>query len=93
MRAAAFAAPTTGTYGNLARNAFTSPRTWSFDAALSRRFQIREQQALDVRIEAFNVRNSFRPTNPSTAISGATFGQICNSFDPRLMEFALKYTF
>jgi len=77
--------------------------------ALARAFQVSEGRRLEVRVEAYNVTNSFRPTfgpvtNGAAQITtGAsilglsmavnTFGQIRNSLDPRIMQFALKYVF
>ena len=75
--------------------------------SLSRGFNLREAQSLDVRAEAFNVTNSFRPAGiagaPSlaggvgsgnaTALSSNTFGQIRNALDPRILQFAVKYVF
>ena len=90
---AAFAPQGLGTFGNVGYNAFVGPRTWSFDMALSRTFNLREMQRLEVRAEAFNVTNSFRPGNPGTAINSNTFGQIRTSQDPRILQFALKYVF
>jgi Carboxypeptidase regulatory-like domain/TonB dependent receptor len=58
---AAFTLPTAGTYGNVGWNSLIGPGTWSFDMSLSRAFNLREMQRLEVRAEAFNVTNSFRP--------------------------------
>ncbi len=91
---AAFQQPALGTYGNVARNSLQGPGRFSFDMAVSRSFNVRESQHLEVRAEAFNVTNSFRPDNPAANISQTnTFGQIRASLDPRVMQFALKYVF
>jgi hypothetical protein len=89
----AFAIPATGTFGNVARNSVRGVGSWDFDTALSRVFRLRESQRFEVRAEAFNVLNSFRPTNPSTSVNGSTFGVIRTARDPRIMQFALKYVF
>jgi hypothetical protein len=93
LNLAAFVQPTLGTLGNMGRNNVIAPSTWQFDISLSREFQIRENQKLEFRAEAYNITNSFRPVNPAVAINGNTFGQIRNSLDPRIMQFALKYVF
>ena len=106
---AAFSLPDTGTVGNVGRNSLTGPGTWSFDMGLSRAFPVRENQRLEFRAEAYNILNSFRPGCPSGttgAVGGScpvggvnavftsnVFGQIRNSLDPRIMQFALKYVF
>ncbi len=89
----AFGVPAPGTLGNHGRNSLVGPGTWDFDAALSRIFSIREAQKLEFRAEAYNVTNSFRPLNPGTSITSGTFGQIRTAAAPRIMQFALKYTF
>jgi hypothetical protein len=64
--------------------------------ALSRTFSVREVTKLEVRAEAFNVTNSFRPGVPGagfTTINNNTFGQIRTALDPRILQFALKYVF
>jgi len=103
LNPAAFAAPATGTIGNLGRNAVVGPATWSFDLSLSRAFAVMERRRLEIRVEAYNVTNSFRPllansglsatVSPGTALSSNTFGQIRNSGDPRIMQFAAKFVF
>jgi hypothetical protein len=71
---------TTPAAGQFAQNHgqlnIVGPSFWQWDAAISRTFQITEGQKVQARIEAFNVPNSFRPTNPSTSLTGGTFGQI-----------------
>jgi hypothetical protein len=73
--------------------------------ALSRFFQVRENQRLEFRAEAFNVTNSiimpptlvaapgFAAGGPVANLNSNTFGQILNSRDARIMQFALKYSF
>jgi hypothetical protein len=95
FNAAAFAAPAAGAYGNAGFNNVVGPGFWQWDQALSREFQIREGQKLELRAEAFNVTNSLRRGNPGTTLSAAnTFGRIVSSNGgPRVMQFALKYVF
>ena len=89
----AFGQPAPGTLGNLGRVTLQLPLNWQFDTGLARMFHIREAQTLEIRAEAFNVLNSFRPGNPATALNSAQFGKIITAQDPRLMQFALKYVF
>jgi hypothetical protein len=93
LNPAAFAQPALGTLGNFGRVNIKGVGSWQFDMALARVFQFRETQSLEFRAEAYNVTNSFRPSNPSTNINQNTFGQIRGSQAPRIMQFALKYLF
>jgi carboxypeptidase family protein len=104
---AAFSAPLLGTYGNVGWNSLEGPGTWSLDMSLSRGFTVREMQRIEIRAEAFNLTNSYRPggiagapavgggvgTGNSTALNNNTFGQIRTALDPRILQFALKYVF
>jgi len=89
----AFALPDLGGNGNLGKANILGPSTWQFDVSVSRAFQVREGQRVEFRAEAYNVPNSFRPQDPNTALNSQTFGQIRSSYDPRIMQFALKYVF
>jgi hypothetical protein len=89
----AFAIPDLGTLGNTGRNVVSGPATWSFDMGLSRQLQLREKQSVEIRFEAFNVLNSFRPGNPNATVNNANFGVIRTALDPRVLQFALKYVF
>ena len=102
LNPAAFAQPALGTLGNTPRNSVVGPPTWSFDMALSRVFRLNDSNRIEARVEAYNVTNSFRPTFPpagggtgafSQNLSQATFGQIRDSLDPRILQFAVKYMF
>ncbi len=102
LNPAAFANPATGTYGNTGVGAILGPGFWQWDMSLSRQFRIIEGQNLQVRFEAFNVTNSFRPGNPGVAVgSASTFGVITTDATPpaattapaRVLQFALKYVF
>ncbi len=93
LNPAAFAPQALGTLGNIGWNSLRGPKTWAFDMALSRTFSFREMQKVEVRAEAFNVTNSFRPGNPNNTISNNTFGQIRTADNPRVLQFALKYVF
>jgi hypothetical protein len=94
LNPAAFAVPPTGTLApNRGLMNIVGPNTWQWDAAVSRSFRFRENQSLELRVEAYNVSNSFRPDLPSTSLTNGTIGQINDSFDTRDMQFALKYIF
>jgi hypothetical protein len=93
LNPAAFAQPALGTLSTLAPRNILGPSNWQFDMALSRSFAIAEGQKMDFRLESFNVTNSLRKGNPTTALNSNTFGQITSSSDARVMQFALKYAF
>ena len=95
----AFEQPTLGTVGNMRPANIVGPSYFSLDLALARNFEVREGQRFEFRAEAFNVANNLRrmdPTSPGTTmapLNSNTFGQIRSAFDPRIMQFALKYMF
>ena len=93
LNPAAFAVPALGTLGTIGAGSIRGPGTWQFDTALSRTFQLRETQKLELRAEAFNVTNSLHLNDPITSFNSGIFGQITSAKDPRIMQFALKYVF
>ncbi len=103
LNAAAFQAPASGTLGNLAVNNLASPGYFDVDVSLSRKFQIREGQSMEIRGEAFNIENRANFLSPAAAsLSGGTSGSALNSSNfgriqadvsPRVMQFAIKYVF
>ncbi len=83
------------------RNNFRGPGTFDIDSSLAKTWTIREGKDLTFRWEVFNVTNTARfdvgqmqfQGNNSLATAGA-FGVFLNTLNkPRLMEFALRFTF
>ncbi len=90
----AFKNPALGTYGNLGTANILGPGAFQFDMSLVRSFAVREKQRVEIRAEAFNLLNHYRPGNPAATFSTPnTFGQITSSLDPRIMQLALKFVF
>ena len=76
LNRAAFAQPDLGTFGNTTRGQFFGPSWWSVDMVLSRIFALGTGPNLEVRAEAFNVLNTVRWGDPSTALNDPNFGRI-----------------
>ena len=82
-----------GQFGDVGYRSALGIGSWDLDVALSRAFNITENQSFEVRAEAFNLTNSMKAINPSGNWSSGQFGFIRRVEDPRIMQFALKYTF
>jgi hypothetical protein len=93
LNANSFVANAPGTYGNLGFNALLGPRFFDIDSALSRTFPIHETHGLELRFEFFNTLNHTNFSNPVSNLHSSTFGEILAASDPRILQFALKYTF
>ena len=89
----AFAQPALGTLGNTIRNVAVGPSFWQADMAISKIVPFGTQR-LELRLETFNVFNTFNWGNPVTNLNSATFGRITTQIgDPRILQFGLKYDF
>jgi hypothetical protein len=93
LNPASFSQPALGTFGNSGRNQFYGPGAKTVDLSLVRSFRFAEGHRVEARLEAFNAFNWVRLNNPTSAVNNANFGKILGSSDPRIMQFALKYTF
>lgn len=96
-----------GSTGDVGRGALRGPGNVSFDVALSRLFKIGERFQLEARGEAFNIINhanfvgaiqgagtaSAGATTMNTNLSSSAFGKALATFDPRIMQLALKMYF
>jgi hypothetical protein len=97
LNRAAYTSPTTGTYSTLTPFTIINPSLFQNDFALTRTFRLSPAQSVQFRWEVFNVINHVNFAAPVAALNSASFGQIqqtaVNGGDPRIMQFALKFTF
>jgi hypothetical protein len=93
LNPAAFAPNAVGTFGNAGWNSLRGPGLFNIDVGLSRSFPIREAQRLQLRFEFFNATNHVNFNNPGGNINSSNFGTILGAGDPRILQFAAKYTF
>lgn len=92
---AAFKAPAPGTFGNSPVGVIRAPGYSNWDLGISKKFVVKERHTIDFRSEFFNFTNhpNFGPPAVNFSTAG-TFGKITSTVgSPRIMEFALKYSF
>jgi hypothetical protein len=82
----------TGSYGS-GRNILRGPDRANFDLAVAKATKITERVAFQVRAEFFNIFNHAEFLEPDTNISSGTFGQVINTYDPRIIQFGGRFTF
>ena len=80
-------------FGNAGYNSLIAPGYFDLDANLTRFFQIRERQRFELRFEFFNLLNHTNFNIPVGTLSSSAFGKIQSANDPRILQFALKYSF
>ncbi len=97
---AAFAPQPLGTVGNFVRNSLFGPHYRKIDFSLFKDFAVTEHSAVQFRAEAFNITNtpSYILTlgSGNVSLGNALFGHVTDvdpNYNPRLMQFALKYNF
>jgi hypothetical protein len=94
--ASQFTLPALGTMGNARRRFFSGPGLENVDATLSRSLLVKDNRALEFRIEAFNLANHaqfFGAAAVEGNISSGSFGQAVSAMPPRLLQMALRYKF
>lgn len=86
-------------FGNVVKGSLRGPAYTNWDGAIVRSFPIFRETKLQFRVEYFNLLNHTQLRNPNTADpnpSSTTFGTItalAQGANPRIAQFALKYTF
>ena len=90
---AAFAAPATGTDGNLGRNVLDAPGVRNVDLGLFRNFTFREHYVLQARGELTNAFNLVNLSAPTATLSSAAFGTIRTAGATRQVQLGLRLTF
>jgi len=67
---------------------------WNVDAALIKRTRFKERIGVELRLEAFNVFNHTNFSVPNSLdINDTNFGKINAAFEPRILQWAWKFTF
>jgi hypothetical protein len=84
-----------GVYACTPPDTVENPGAFEFDTALVRSFRVREGQAVQFRWEVFNVPNhvNLGPISGTSTSTTGTFGLVTTAAPPRIMQFALKYSF
>ena len=90
---AAFALPAPGTFGTLTRNALRGPGTVNADLAVHKLLPLRARRSAELRVEAFNVFNHANPFAVGTVLGTATFGQVTQFADPRIVQLVFRANF
>ena len=87
--------PSDTDFGNSSVGFLRGPAQRNIDLALERAFPIHEANTLHLRAEFFNLTNTTQFANPDTNLShGPSFGVIQGtSANPRIIQFAARYTF
>jgi hypothetical protein len=102
LNPAAFAQPALGTLGTFRRNSVRAPGFRTVDMALSRLIPFGAGRTMELRVETFNLLNTFNWGPPTlmnadrthTNFNSGAFGRITSmSGAPRIMQFGMKYGF
>jgi hypothetical protein len=88
-----FTAPPAGFFGNAGTGVILGPGLIDFDMALYKDFHITERQFIEFRGELFNIFNHPNFTGLSLNYGTPNFGQVTAAADPRIAEFALRFSF
>ena len=91
---AAFAQAAPGTLGNAMRNLAVGPGFWQINLAISKLVSVVGMRRLELRVETFNLLNTFNWGNPTTNYNSGSFGRIeSQAGEPRIVQFGIKYDF
>jgi len=83
-----------GDFGQLGRNIMRGPKQINTDFSIHKLIPITERQGVEFRAEFFNLFNNVNFANPIDVAASANFGQVvATTTGPRVIQFALKYTF
>ncbi len=91
----AFTAPA-GLVGNLARNYFPGPGTFTWDTSVTKTFSLTERFKAELRAQVYNLTNTPQFQNPDSRYTDGNFGQLTS---PRLaptnreLELAMRISF
>jgi hypothetical protein len=80
-------------FGTAGRNIAQGPGYTDWDFSLFKNIRVGESKDIQFRAEFFNILNHTNFHNPDNDMNSQTFNQILEAQPPRLIQFALKFTF
>ncbi len=80
-------------YGNVRKNSLMGPGSVNTDLSAFKNFPIWKQSTLQFRGELFNAFNNVNLNNPNGNLKSPLFGSIAGSAPPRIVQFAVRYSF
>ncbi|HUC42291.1 MAG TPA: carboxypeptidase-like regulatory domain-containing protein [Candidatus Micrarchaeaceae archaeon] len=87
-------APAGADFGNTGRNLLVGPNQKDVDISIVKYFPVTERTNFEFRTEFFNAFNNVSFANPVNILTSLTPGQIvATTVGPRVIQFALKFTF
>jgi outer membrane receptor protein involved in Fe transport len=89
---AAFTAPA-GAFGDAGRNIIIGPGSVDFGMSVARSIQIKDMQAVELRLSATNVFNTAHFTSIDATLGSPTFGQVVGAGSMRKAQFVARYRF
>jgi hypothetical protein len=90
----AFSNPGPGEIGALQRRWFSGPSNFNFDLGIMKRTRVRENQSVELRMEALNVLNHPTWVVDDQDINSTSFGRIQRTANnPRTIQLSLHYRF
>lgn len=90
---AAFAAPTSGSYGNARRDSIIGPGTHVFDMAFTKVIPLKESRVLEFRGQATNIFNMPQYVTIDTVLNSPTFGRVTSVGGMRQFTFTARFRF
>jgi hypothetical protein len=86
--------PSVRTYGTLPRNFLRGPGQTNLDMSFAKATSLfHERVNLEIRADFFNILNHTEFANPITAATSQFFGQVINTYDPRIIQLAARLNF
>jgi hypothetical protein len=80
-------------YGDLGRNHLRGPGYTNLDFEVAKSTKLTERLTMQLRAEMFNAFNHAEFQNPVTRITSGQFGQITSTYDPRIIQLAVRVQF
>lgn len=84
--------PSLRTYGG-GRNILYGPGRTNLDLAIAKRINLTERLSSEFRFEAFNAFNHAEWYQVNTSITSSKFGKVTSTYDPRILQFAVRLRF